>query len=226
MAPSKKDSYHHGNLREALLDTALETLQSESLESLSLRGLAKAQGVSPTAVYGHFTDKTELLVELKTLGFHQLSDAMAEALGALPAPAAAEDELRALGRAYIDFARGNPNLFDVLFSWNPDHERLSQECIEAGSRAEGLLRETIVRLLGEQGVMDESQAAEASFSAWALVHGISTLLITGSVEGAIYCDNWPEAFSERHPESQQRVLDELMNVQIAGLKARYRLDKA
>ncbi|MDQ2078004.1 TetR/AcrR family transcriptional regulator [Marinimicrobium sp. ABcell2] len=215
----KKANYHHGNLRQALLETALEALASESLDKLSLRGLAKTLGVTPTAVYGHFSDKTALLMELRTLGFAQLSDTMAESLEALPANSRAEDKVKALGHAYMHFALEKPHLFDTLFSWNPDFERITPECIEAGVCSESMLRDTLIELIREQGAeATEYQASVASFSAWSLVHGISTLLKTGSVEGAIYCDNWPETFSSRHPESQARVIDHLLTIEIEGLK--------
>jgi AcrR family transcriptional regulator len=217
---AKKASYHHGNLREALLETALETLKAESLDNLSLRSLAKSLGVTPTAVYGHFADKTALLIELKTLGFQQLSAAMAGAIAQLPANACPEDRVRALGQAYIAFAAQNPSLFDVLFSWTPEFERITTDCMDAGASSEGLLRNTLIELLTAQGSEPtEYHAAVVSFSAWALVHGISTLLKTGSVEGAIYCENWPEDFSARHPESHARVIDHLLTIQIEGLKA-------
>lgn len=75
-----KDTYHHGNLRESLLSTALEFLQTDTLDNLSLRALAKRVGVSPTAVYSHFADKIELLIDVRTLGFRQLSEHLSRAL--------------------------------------------------------------------------------------------------------------------------------------------------
>jgi AcrR family transcriptional regulator len=216
----KKGNYHHGNLRQALLETALDALATESLDKLSLRGLAKTLGVTPTAVYGHFSDKTALLMELRILGFTQLSNAMTDSLASLTPNSSAEDKVRALGRAYMAFALSKPHLFDTLFSWNPDFERITPECIEAGAGSENMLRTTLVELIREQGAEPtEYQASVASFSAWSLVHGISTLLKTGSVEGAIHCDNWPESFSSRNPESQARVIDHLLTIEIEGLKA-------
>lgn len=220
MSQTKKANYHHGNLKQALLDAALAALAHESLDKLSLRGLAKTLGVTPTAVYGHFADKIDLLVELRTLGFEQLSQAMESSLAALPEPNSAEDKVRALGHAYMGYALDNPHLFDTLFSWTPDFSRITQECVEAGAGGENMLRATMVELLAEQGCTPtEYQAALASFSAWSLVHGISTLLKTGSVEGAIYCKNWPESFSPQHPDSHARVIDHLLTIQIEGLKA-------
>lgn len=220
MSRSKKDRYHHGNLKQDLLTTALEALETEGLEKLSLRGLAKTLGVTPTAVYSHFSDKIALLIDLRTLGFQQLGDAIRDALAALPHTCSAEVRLRELGKAYVRFAVNNPHLFDLLFSWTPDFARITPECAEEGCSGEKVVRDTIIELLQEQGLeLSEYQAAVASFSTWSLVHGISTLLKSGSVEGAIHCEHWPPSFSAAYPESQAKILDHLLSIQIEGLKA-------
>lgn len=221
MATSRKQSYHHGNLRQALLDAALATLEAEGLDKLSLRGLAKSLGVSPTAVYGHFADKTELLIAVHVGGFKVLRETLEQALAALPEAARGEDRVRALGLAYMRFARERPHLFDAMFFWTPDFSRVTQEQMQEGVGSEWLLRDTIIDMLKEDGVqLGAAEAAVASFSAWALVHGISTLLRTGAVEGAVHCEKWPEDFSSFHPHSRQdEVIHQILDIQIAGLKA-------
>lgn len=220
MNSPKKHRYHHGNLKEELLTAALQALELESMDRLSLRGLAKTLGVTPTAVYGHFSDKTELLIELRTRGFRQLSESMREASEALPAAHSTEDRVRSYGRAYMDFAVNNPNLFDILFSWTPDLARITPECVEEGCYGEAMLRLALIELLREQGhAINDYQAALASFSTWSLVHGISTLLKSGSVEGAIHCEHWPDSFSARNPRSQTQVLEHLLTIQIEGIKS-------
>lgn len=214
----KKAAYHHGNLREALLDTALAALKTDSLESLSLRGLAKSLGVSPTAVYGHFADKTALLVELRTLGFRQLSEHLQRAYNSTED---AEERVRTLAHAYMHFGQTNPHLFDTLFTWMPDLERITPECIEAGNNSEGVLRRALIEMLVANGsTPTEQQAAVASFSAWSLVHGITLLMKSGAIEGAVYCGKWPDYFSAYHPESQQaRIIEHLLTIEIEGIKA-------
>lgn len=220
MNSPKKDRYHHGNLKQDLLTTALDALERDGLEKLSLRSLAKALGVTPTAVYGHFSDKIALLIDLRTLGFQQLGEAIRDALSALPPECSAEDKIRKLGKAYMHFAVSTPHLFDVLFSWTPDFARITPECAQQGCSGEKIVRDTIIELLQEQGIeLNEYQAAVASFSTWSLVHGISTLLKSGSVEGAIHCEHWPASFSAAHPESQSKILDHLLTIQIEGIKA-------
>lgn len=221
MGNVKKEAYHHGNLRQALLDNAMRALSEKGMDQLSLRGLSKALGVTPTAVYGHFSDKIDLLIELRTSGFQQLHECMRAALEALPSTAEGEDKVRALGHAYMHFALNHSHLFDAMFFWTPDFSRITAECVEEGACGEQLLRDTLVEMLREHGcVLDDNAAAIASFSAWALVHGISTLLRTGCVEGVTHCQNWPADFSSEHPQSRQaEVVDQLLDIQIAGLKA-------
>ena len=72
-------SYHHGNLREALLDTAIERLREGGADNLSLRALARGIGVSQTAPYRHFEDKSELLAAMATNGYRDLLRALREA---------------------------------------------------------------------------------------------------------------------------------------------------
>lgn len=214
----KKTGYHHGNLREALLEAAMEALQSEGLDSLSLRNLARRVGVSATAVYGHFADKTALLVELRTQGFRLLTRYLQTAYEATDDP---EQRVRELGHAYMRFGRENPHLFDTLFTWMPDFERITPQCIEEGNNSELLLRRALIDMLSQNGEPPgEHQAAVASFSAWSLVHGITLLLKSGAIEGAVYCGKWPENFSAQHPDSQlTQIIEQLLTIEIEGIKA-------
>ncbi|MDJ0847312.1 MAG: TetR/AcrR family transcriptional regulator [Myxococcota bacterium] len=105
-------AYHHGNLREALLERAAEVIAERGVEALSLRGLARDLGVSHAAPRAHFADRRALLCELAKEGFRLGVDAMhagAEAAG--PDPVA---RYRALGRSYVQFARDNPSCFRAI----------------------------------------------------------------------------------------------------------------
>lgn len=219
MSTIKKINYHHGNLRSALLETAMEHLQADGLEKLSLRGLAKVIKVTPTAVYSHFTDKTDLLVSLHIIGFQRFNEYLEQTENQWR-EADAETRLRTLGHAYLQFATDNPHLFDMLFNWTPPFERITDECIEAGTRSEILLRQNIRQVLLEicPDPTDE-QMALASFSSWSLIHGVATVIRTGNLESSVYCGNWPESFSQERPESHKQVIDHLMTIQIAGLRA-------
>ena len=105
-------AYHHGNLREALLARAAEVIAERGIEALSLRGLARDLGVSHAAPSAHFSDRRALLCELAKEGFRRSVESMhAGADAAGPDPVA---RYRALGRAYVQFARDNPSYFRAI----------------------------------------------------------------------------------------------------------------
>lgn len=105
-------AYHHGNLREALLDRAAEVIAERGVEAISLRALARDLGVSHAAPSRHFADRRALLCELAKQGFRRSAEAMA-----VGAEAAGDDPVaryRALGRSYVRFARDNPSYFRAI----------------------------------------------------------------------------------------------------------------
>ena len=108
----KKTSYHHGNLRLALINAGTDILETQGIESLSLRGTARLAGVSQAAPYSHFKDKTALLASIAERGFQKLSLTMAE-----DATGKKDSFVRisALVISYINFARDNTALFHLMF---------------------------------------------------------------------------------------------------------------
>jgi len=104
--------YHHGNLREALLDRAAQVIAEQGVEAISLRALARDLGVSHAAPSRHFADRRALLCELAKQGFRRSADAMAA--GAEQAGDDPVARYRALGRSYVRFARENPSYFRAI----------------------------------------------------------------------------------------------------------------
>ena len=150
---TSSEPYHHGQLRQALLDAA--TAMLEAGEPLSWRALARRTGVSAAAPYRHFASLEELRAEVAACGF----DALA---AALRAGDAAPEPLLGQGVAYVEFACAHPALFRLMFG------AAAPECAgragEAGQAALALL---------------QSRAGDAALtlSLWALVHGLAMLLI-------------------------------------------------
>ena len=105
-----RDRYHHGDLRRALLDEALRTIQHEGVEALTLRTIGLRLGVSRTALYRHFADKRALLSAVATEGFRMLRERLVEAWGA-----GGVRGFNATGVAYIRFAMANPSHYRVMF---------------------------------------------------------------------------------------------------------------
>ena len=171
-----KPSYHHGDLQAAVLVAGLEMLERRRSDELSLREIARAVGVSATALYRHFPDKNALLGALATEGFNRLGAAQAHAqtLGG-PGPAG----FKAAGRAYVDFARANPALFRLMFSHAPHADKFQTEAPNAGSPM-ALLRNNAAAFADPKG----GPNAQTVFCAraWALVHGLATLLLDRQLE--------------------------------------------
>src|SRR6266516_6880221 len=109
-SPPKRGTFRHGNLPEALVNAALERLEAEGVESISLRELARDVGVNHRAVYRHFPDKLALSARVAEEGWRRLARRMEEQIiGKKPGA----DTLVAAGLAFFRFARSHPNLFHL-----------------------------------------------------------------------------------------------------------------
>jgi AcrR family transcriptional regulator len=159
--------YHHGNLRQALLEAALVMLEQEGEAGVGLRDLARAVGVSPAAPYRHFASRAALLEALAVTGYRRFTEAM-EAV----AVADTLDPATAMGRTYVKFALDNPNLFRLMFSPQLRRDRLP------GLRmaADAAFR-TLRHVIGG----DVRQNRVAALAAWARVHGLAVLLLDGQI---------------------------------------------
>jgi AcrR family transcriptional regulator len=114
-------NYHHGDLREALLEQAITSVSAVGAEHLSLRAVAAAVGVSPSAAYHHFADKEALLVAVKERGFEQLESFIAQQISPMDTQETVDIErvrevMQASAMAYIDFAIDHPHWFSTMFS--------------------------------------------------------------------------------------------------------------
>ena len=168
---SKKDSYHHGNLRASLLEAALELLHEGGVEALSLREVARRAGVSPGAPYHHFKSKGDLICELAEERLEHLDRVSREALQGAKTP---QEKLRALGVAYVLYAAMHPAEFRLMFS--PERgSPLSREKPEDAPVFRVLLR--VIDELREAG--HDVGRETAAITAWSLVHGLADLLVDG-----------------------------------------------
>lgn len=219
MTRQKKSTYHHGNLKAALIKAGFEALETEGLDQLSLRALAKTVGVTPTAAYNHFADKMALMIEMKSETFVKLDAYLRQHIEQADSDDP-ETRMRALARGYIAFAFEHPGLFNLLFTWTPEKDRFTEELAEAAAYGETLLRETLTELLRAEGLdPDFYQQSVSCFSAWSTVHGVTLLLKAGVVDAVTTCHHWPDEFSSANQESLTRILEHVFTIQIEGLKA-------
>lgn len=164
--------YHHGDLRSALLSAASEILAQEGVTKLSLRGAARRAGVSQTAPYRHFRDKTALLAALAAGGFRDLAGSMERLAGASERPR----RLLATGQAYVAFALEKSALFRLMFGPEIADKASYPELRAASDEAFAVLTREVFRVRPT-----ETQVFDRAVAAWSLVHGLATLLIDGQI---------------------------------------------
>lgn len=173
MDSPETDRYHHGNLREALIDQAEKDLETQGIAQLSLRALARKLGVSKNAPYRHIKDKQELVQLLIERGYEHLYQFMIEEIEKEPE----SPKVQSIGKGYVRFGLAHPQLYKVMF-----HEQKASDCPAedrnwfSGNRAFKLLGQMTDQQSGESGTpMD-------AFASWAYVHGIVSFLIDGLVD--------------------------------------------
>ena len=166
-SPPARSTYHHGDLRTALLTSAMEML--EQGEPFSLRAVARRAGVSPTAPYRHFADRDALESALASQGFRDLK---ADLLEGRELPTTAAD-LAEFGVAYVDFALRRPALFRLMFGNQCDDT--SDERV----RASGELHELLAAALTT--VFPDADADALATASWGLVHGLAFLHLDGKL---------------------------------------------
>lgn len=176
-----KQSYHHGNLREQLMITAIEHLATQGTEGLSLRAIARELGVSQTAPYRHFRDKNALLAALSTDGFQTLTNAMRAATEEHRSDAARA--LQLCGVAYIQFARAHPQQYKLMFGQRVLDASLYPELQTVAEESFQVLKSIIGDGI-EQGIFKPQPEELVANTAWALVHGLATLIMD-RLEGAM-----------------------------------------
>jgi AcrR family transcriptional regulator len=163
---AKAKSYHHGDLRNALLEAARALLEEGPLAELSLRAVARRAGVSHAAPYRHFPNHEALLVELATEGFVELRG---EIVGAASAKGAESDRIAKIGAAYMRFVARRPALARLMFGPQlPHRERFP----ELGAAADSVG--------GEIGTALHDPAL--GLAVWAAVHGLAMLILEDVVD--------------------------------------------
>ena len=179
-----KAAYHHGNLRDALVEAAMELLETEGLAALSLRAVARRVGVSQTAPYRHFADKEALLAAVAAEGFRRQRETQSSHAENAASPG---DYFRAMGQGYIAFGRAHPALLKLMFS--PaigDWSRFPELTESSKLNYEGL-QKAVASALPEGSQVSVGVMAAA---AWSLVHGLTVLMVDGQItaEGAGVAD--------------------------------------
>jgi AcrR family transcriptional regulator len=166
--------YHHGSLREALIESALTLIAEVGPQAFTLREVARRAKVSHNAPYRHFRDKDELLAALAAEGFERLTVYMnrsaAAGLNAL-------DRFRFSGRGYVEFALEWPQHFQVMFDW-PACMAKYPEYNAAGKAAFETLLGFVIAAQGDNG-LPQGDPQPLALLAWSVVHGVAKLAVSG-----------------------------------------------
>lgn len=166
--------YHHGDLKQSLLDSAVHLIAEAGPQGFTLRELARRAGVSHNAPYRHFRDKEDLLAAVAAQGFDQLTASMLEAMKAGETPA---DRLRLAGRGYVEFAMRSPQHLVTMFEM-PATCAPRPEYQTAGLRAFQVLLDAISAVQGAGG-LPAGDPHPFAVTAWAAVHGLAKLASGG-----------------------------------------------
>jgi AcrR family transcriptional regulator len=159
--------YHHGNLRRALLDAAVEVIGENGPDAVRLRDLANRTGVSHGAPAHHFTDRAGLLTALAAEAYELLGDVLEQARD--------EGGFLDVGLAYVRFAVDHPAHFQVMFQ--PTLYRAADPAVEAAKAR------TSSALYGSAAtVRSGHSAAQVGLAGWCLMHGLATLWLAGNLE--------------------------------------------
>jgi AcrR family transcriptional regulator len=168
--------YHHGNLREALIRAALELIARKGTAGFTFAEAARFAGVSPAAPYRHFRDRDELMASVALRGFEQFEVALKRAWdGGRPD---AFTSLDRLGKAYLEFARGEPAFYSAMFEAGVP-VGVNPLLREAGERAFAVLRGAAEAVCAAMPAAGRPPALMVALHIWAMSHGVASLFGRG-----------------------------------------------
>lgn len=177
---SKK--YHHGDLKNALVEAGLNILNQEGLSGLTLRKVALRAGVSHAAPYAHFLDKQSLIAAISAEGFRELYAGISRVIQQY-----SNDPARQLLESawvYLDFSNQNQSLFKVMFSGILQQEKEYPEFVTESQKNFVLVVE-IVKSCQESGILRQGDPILAAQGIWSAVHGFCSLLMEGQISHQI-----------------------------------------
>lgn len=183
--PDRTRTYHHGDLRAALVEAALTTTRTRGPAALSLREVTRAVGVSPAAAYRHFSDRAQLLRAVALEIQERMGTSMRRRMRAPREATAAERarrRLRGVGLGYVHFALEEPGWFETAF-FGDATDRPTDVPITAPPPPFALLTVALDECV-EAGLLTDDRRPDAEFACWSAVHGCAELLIHGPLRDA------------------------------------------
>lgn len=177
MLISKRKNYHHGNLREQLLEAVRQLIESHGPDGWSIAEACRLAGVSTAAPYKHFKDRDEILHGVILSAMHRMGNAMQSAADAYPA--GDPKRVVALGKSYIDFARSEPGVFALMFGMAGSRED-APDLAEEGRGKFAIVIRVVAEHLGLPP--DDPDVNARAYALWCAVHGHSFLVLDGKAD--------------------------------------------
>jgi AcrR family transcriptional regulator len=176
---TERETYHHGDLRQALIGAALKIVCEKDAESVSLREVARRVGVSHAAPYRHFADKEALLAAVAQEGFQMLHHTLEAVLH--KSSVAPIERLQLIGVAYVDFALQHSSHYRLMFgAYGTTAAHQNPELTQVATQAFMVLVDCVE--LGQQaGVIRLDDSKQLALAAWSLTHGLAMLLMDGQI---------------------------------------------
>lgn len=189
----KSTRYHHGNVKEALIDVAMKLIESNEVELLSLRRLAKEVGVTPSAVYNHFSDKNALMLAIKIRLYDEFNKFFESRASGTEDP---EQHLLEICLSYYHFSQEYPSRFHFLFSSILPMEWSTPEMVAIACRTLVKTRKLVLGIYDKYKVpCSEEQVINTTLVVWAQLHGMVALKKSGTIKAAVAYQDWPESCS-------------------------------
>ncbi|MEX0964612.1 MAG: TetR/AcrR family transcriptional regulator [Pseudohongiellaceae bacterium] len=208
-------SYHHGNVKEALLDAAQNYIEDNEGEMISLRGLSREVGVTPSAVYNHFADKNALILAIKIRLYQGFNNFYAKHCPETRDP---EKALTEMCLAYFHFSREYPSQFRFLFTSSLPMEWSTDETIEVSCRCIVKVRSLVFAIHNKYQLQcSEEEVVNATLLIWSQLHGIVTLRNSGLIAAAVTHQKWPSSCALVEDVQVEKLIEDHVQIMINGM---------
>jgi AcrR family transcriptional regulator len=174
--------YHHGNLKQALVEAGQQILIEKGINGLSLRETAKAAGVSHTAPYRHFMDKEALLAAIAESGFESLAEALLNTIEQHPDDP--KEQLAAATAIYVKLAVTRLEMHQLMFGDGFDDDAMSETMLETKQQAFNALSK-IIENGQKKNIFKKAETLELVIAMWSMMHGYAMLLTTGQLRDSV-----------------------------------------
>ena len=198
MAKKTAKTYHHGDLREALIKAGRAILEKDGIDALTLRACARKAGVSHAAPQHHFASINDLLAEIAATGFEDFVRSLDKAAAHAPSPV---ERLKAMGQGYVAFARERPAVYQLMFGVAAP---LSSERLQTAKVAAW---EQLANLVSEAAGPEDKEAK--AMQVWSTVHGFSMLVISQRLPSII---DIPQVLEPGHRRAGPRNRGPTLNI--------------